>query len=146
VPGLVAEEHHDRPAVFDLSGLLLLEADQAGVGKIERDADDGRPVRTAPFVRQVDIGLEAEPPRLHLPAQPADVFLHGRALDGQVEPRNGGFQELEPDGLPTLDECSDRFAAHLGPEKMGKYGMKGGLSRRNSPRLSREALYGKITN
>jgi hypothetical protein len=41
-----------------------------------------------------------------------DIALQGGALDGQAEARDAGFQQLEPDGFPALDEGPDGFAAH----------------------------------
>ena len=60
--GLVAQQGHDALAVLDLPGLLLLDARQALIGQVERDADDRRPVGAAPAVGQVDIGLETKCP------------------------------------------------------------------------------------
>jgi hypothetical protein len=112
VPGLVAEEHHDRPGVLDVADLLFLEAGETRVGQIEGDADDRGPVRAAPDVGQVDLGLETEPLPLHFPAQTGDMALEGRALDRQAQAGDTRFQELEPDGFPALDQGPDALAAH----------------------------------
>ena len=103
VPRLVAQELHDRGAVLDLAGLLLLQARQAGVGQVEGHPDDRHPVRAAPGVGQVEIGLEVHLPGFQLPAHPPGIGLQRRAFDPQGEVAQPHVEEFVAHRVPTLD-------------------------------------------
>src|SRR4051812_15633641 len=53
VSRLVAEISHSLAVVFDAAGHLGFDPLEATIGQIERDADERRPIRTAPLVAEV---------------------------------------------------------------------------------------------
>ena len=92
------------------------------VGVID-DLSVGKPgnVHPSAWFRRLDIldpGLPAAVAEfapdavVHLAAQAGDIRLERRTLDGQAEVGDTGLQELEPHGLPALDEGSDGLGAH----------------------------------
>src|SRR6185503_1349631 len=96
VAHLVAQVAKDVRAVesFDVADLLAVQGREIGMRQIERNADDDRAERHAPFGRQVKAGHDAQSALRELPAKLVDDGLQPRARDLEAEVANRRTEEV----------------------------------------------------
>src|SRR5258706_4777397 len=100
VAGLVPKIPHRFVGALDRRGVVLLDSCQPRVGKVERDPDQGRAVRAAPLIAQVDRRPKIESLGRQLLVQLIDKLFEQRSADLQTKVGDSLRQQRVPFAFP----------------------------------------------